>query len=136
MALELYHNHISVCAQRVRLVLAEKGVAATLHHMDLRRGDVFDPAYLKLNPNAVVPTLLHDRRVVIESSVIAEYLDEAFPGPAAQAPGPGPPRKTCAVSACCRTPGCMRLAQRSASPSHFATNSWPTRGKSRTNTST
>jgi glutathione S-transferase len=81
MTIELYHNHLSVCAQRVRLVLAEKGVAATLHHMDLRRGDVFDPEYMKLNPNAVVPTLVHDGRVVIESAVIAEYLDEAFPDP-------------------------------------------------------
>ncbi|TMH21444.1 MAG: glutathione S-transferase family protein, partial [Betaproteobacteria bacterium] len=45
------------------------------------RGDQFDPEYLKLNPNAVVPTLVHDGRPVIESSVILYYLDEAFPQP-------------------------------------------------------
>jgi glutathione S-transferase len=42
-------------------------------------GDQFDPAYMKLNPNAVVPTLIHDRQPIIESSVILYYLDEAFP---------------------------------------------------------
>jgi glutathione S-transferase len=80
--LELYHNDMSVCAQKVRLVLAEKALEAKLVYLDLRRGDQFDPAYLALNPNAVVPTLVHDGRVVIESTVIGEYLDEAFPAAA------------------------------------------------------
>jgi glutathione S-transferase len=44
------------------------------------RGDQFDPGYMKLNPNAVVPTLVHDGKVIIESSVIMHYVDEAFPG--------------------------------------------------------
>lgn len=80
--LELYHNDMSVCAQKVRLALAEKGVAATFHHLNLRAGDQLKPAYLALNPNGVVPTLVHDGRVVIESTFIAEYIDEAFAGPA------------------------------------------------------
>ena len=45
------------------------------------RGDQFDPAYMKLNPNAVVPTLVHDGNVVIELTVIMHYVDEAFSGP-------------------------------------------------------
>ena len=36
----------------------------------------------KLNPNAVVPTMLHDGKVILNSSVMCEYLDEVFPGPA------------------------------------------------------
>ncbi len=76
--LELYHSINSVCAQKVRIALAEKGLDCKEHLMTLR-GDQFDPAYLKLNPNAVVPTLIHDGRPVIESSVILYYLDEAFP---------------------------------------------------------
>jgi glutathione S-transferase len=78
--LELYHSVNSVCAQKVRVVLAEKGLEYREHLMTLR-GDQFDAAYMKLNPNAVVPTIVHDGRPVIESSVILYYLDEAFPAP-------------------------------------------------------
>jgi glutathione S-transferase len=78
--LELYHSVNSVCAQKVRIALAEKGLEYREHLMTLR-GDQFDEKYMKLNPNAVVPTLVHDGRPVIESSVILYYLDEAFPKP-------------------------------------------------------
>jgi glutathione S-transferase len=76
--LELYHSINSVCAQKVRIALAEKGLPYEEHLMTLG-GDQFDPAYMKLNPNAVVPTLIHDGQPLIESSVILYYLDEAFP---------------------------------------------------------
>jgi glutathione S-transferase len=78
--LDLYHNINSVCAQKVRIALYEKGLDATEHLLTLR-GDQFDPAYLKLNPNGVVPTLVHDGNTIIESSLILYYLDEAFPAP-------------------------------------------------------
>jgi glutathione S-transferase len=81
MALTLYHNDMSVCAQKVRFALAEKGLAYDGKHLNLRRGDQSAPAYLQLNPNGVVPTLVHDDLVVIESVVINEYLDDAFPDP-------------------------------------------------------
>lgn len=77
--LELYHAHISTCSQKVRLCLAEKGLKWTNYPMELRRGEQLTPAYLALNPNGVVPTLVHDGRVVIDSSVICEYLDEIAP---------------------------------------------------------
>ena len=77
--IELYHNDMSVCAAKVRSVLAEKRLEWRGIHMDLRAGDTQKPEYLKLNPNAVVPTLVHDGCVVIESTVIGEYLDDAFP---------------------------------------------------------
>ena len=56
--LELYHNGMSTCSQKVRLCLAEKGLDWTGHAMDLRAGDQHRPDYLSLNPNGVVPTLV------------------------------------------------------------------------------
>lgn len=79
--LELYHHRTSCCAVKVRLALNEKRLAWTGRLLDLRAGDQFRPDYLKLNPNAVVPTLVHDGVPVIESTVINEYIDEVFPDP-------------------------------------------------------
>lgn len=79
--LELHHNNMSVCSAKVRLVLREKGLAVEAHHYNLRKGDQFAPGYLEMNPMGVVPTLVHDGRPVIESTLICEYLDEAFPEP-------------------------------------------------------
>lgn len=77
--LELHHTGISTCSQKVRLVLAEKGLEFTSHEVDLIGGGQHDPDYVKLNPNHVVPTLVDDGRVFIESTLINEYLDEAYP---------------------------------------------------------
>jgi len=77
--LTLYHNDMSVCAQKVRLALAEKGLAYEARHLNLRQGDQQKPDYLKLNPKGVVPTLVDDATVVTESIVINEYLEDAFP---------------------------------------------------------
>lgn len=78
--LELYHNINSVCAQKVRIALKEKGQSFRDHLMTLR-GDQFDPSYLRLNPNGVVPTLVHDGQPIVESSLILYYIDEVFPEP-------------------------------------------------------
>ena len=78
--LELYHSINSVCAQKVRIALKEKGQEAEDHIMTLR-GDQYDPGYLELNPNGVVPTLVHDGKPIIESSLILYYIDDAFPEP-------------------------------------------------------
>jgi glutathione S-transferase len=78
--LELYHNVNSVCAQKVRIALLEKGQQVKEHLLTLQ-GDQNDPAYMKLNPNGVVPTLVHDGKVILESSLILYYIDEAFPDP-------------------------------------------------------
>ncbi len=79
--LELYHNAFSSCSQKVRIVLGEKGLEWKSHEIDLMGGGQHDPDYVKLNPNHVVPTLVHEGRVLTESTLINEYLDDAFPTP-------------------------------------------------------
>jgi glutathione S-transferase len=79
--LHLYHGGTSVCSIKVRVALAEKGLDWDGELLDLMRGDQHRPEYARLNPNQVVPTLVHDGKVVIESTLITEYLDEAFPTP-------------------------------------------------------
>ncbi|MCW5772630.1 MAG: glutathione S-transferase family protein [Rhodospirillaceae bacterium] len=81
MGIELYHYNNSVCSQKVRMTLFEKGLAWQGHEVDLFDGSQFDPAYLKLNPKAVVPTLVDNGRVLVESTLICEYLDDAYPVP-------------------------------------------------------
>ena len=78
--IELYHASMSVCSEKVRMALAEKGLEFKSHFMNLREGHQQTPDYIKLNPNAVVPTLVHDGNVIIESAVINEYIAEVFPG--------------------------------------------------------
>ena len=79
MAFTLYNAPQSTCSQRVRFVLNAKGLAFEEKKLDLLAGDQLKPDYLALNPNGVVPTLVHDGEVVIDSSVIIEYLDEVAP---------------------------------------------------------
>ena len=79
--LALYHNDMSSCAQKVRLCLAEKGLQWENRHLSLRAGEHQQAWYVKLNPRAVVPTLIDGDIVVPESNVINEYLDERFPDP-------------------------------------------------------
>lgn len=77
--LELYHDWRSFCSIKVRLCLAEKGLAWESRYIDLMKLEHTKPDYVKLNPNGVVPTLVHDGVVIWESSFINEYLDEVFP---------------------------------------------------------
>ena len=81
MAVELYHFWSSVCSVRVRMALEEKGVQWSSRYIDLFRLDQLKPEYLAINPDGVVPTLVHDGQPIQESSIICEYVDDAFDGP-------------------------------------------------------
>ena len=78
--LELYHSVNSVCAQKVRIVFAEKGLQWREHLMTLA-GDQFKPAFLKISPNNRIPAIVDDDPAepgqpisVFESGEILLYL--------------------------------------------------------------
>jgi glutathione S-transferase len=79
--LTLYHDHNAVCCQKVELALFEKGVTYKDHIISLFRSEQYSTDYLKINPRGVVPALLHDGSILIESTVICEYVNETFDGP-------------------------------------------------------
>jgi glutathione S-transferase len=78
-ALELYHSGLTSCSKKSRHCLKEKGLPYKSHFVSLNKFEHHDPEYLKLNPNGLVPTLVHNGTAIIESGVINEYLDEVFP---------------------------------------------------------
>lgn len=75
----LYHFNEATCGSKVRLTLHEKG--ARFEERQLERDELTSPAYLALNPNGVVPTLVDRGHVIIESSVIMNYIEDACDGP-------------------------------------------------------
>ncbi|MBX9824487.1 MAG: glutathione S-transferase N-terminal domain-containing protein [Xanthobacteraceae bacterium] len=58
--LTLYHGGLTTCSRQVRRCLREKGMAYESRYADLLRFEHLSPAYLKLNADGVVPTLVHD----------------------------------------------------------------------------
>jgi glutathione S-transferase len=79
--LQLYKFGNSICTQKVFITLAEKNIPYDPINVDLFKNEQYKPDYLKLNPKGVVPTLIHDGNVIVESTLICEYLDEVFPSP-------------------------------------------------------
>ena len=79
--LKLYHYGDSLCSMKTRLCLLEKKVPFDSQFVDLLNWEQLTEEYKSLNPNSVVPTIVHDGNVIIESSIINEYIDEVFDGP-------------------------------------------------------
>jgi len=79
--LELYHSGLTTCSKQVRHCLREKGLPYKSRYVELWRYENLSPSYLKLNPNGVVPTLVHDGTPIINSFCINEYIEDAFPEP-------------------------------------------------------
>ena len=79
--LTLYHSGLTQASVKVRLTLKEKGLTYTSHFLRLPDGEHLRPEYLAINPDGQVPALIHDGAIITETSVINEYIDDAFPDP-------------------------------------------------------
>ena len=79
--IHLWHDDLSSCSQRVRATLAIKGQSWESHLLAIPKGDNTTPEYLAINPNGLVPALVHDGVLMTESTDIIDYLDRTFPEP-------------------------------------------------------
>lgn len=83
----LYHYPSSPCAAKVRAVLTEKRLTWESRIVNILEKENLAPDYLKLHPKGVVPVLIDGDHVVIESTIIMEYLDTAFEPDSLKPPG-------------------------------------------------
>jgi len=81
MAIKLYDFGPSPNCQRVEIALHEKGLSYDIEPVDLRKREQKKPEFLKLNPYGKVPVIVDGQRVLFESCIINEYLDEQYPTP-------------------------------------------------------
>ncbi len=75
------HYMGSSCSQKLRIFLNLKGIAWQSHLVDLPSNENFRPWFLGINPRGLVPVLVHDGAVHIESNDIIQYLEQRFPSP-------------------------------------------------------
>jgi glutathione S-transferase len=75
------HYAGSSCSQKLRIFLNLKGIPWQSHPIDLRANENFHPWFLGINPRGLVPVLVHDGKVHIESNDIISHLEKTFPTP-------------------------------------------------------
>ena len=75
----LFHFFLSSCSQKLRIFLNLKEIAWQSHPVDLSKNENLTPWFLGINPRGLVPVLVHDGAVHIESNDIIAYLDRTFP---------------------------------------------------------
>jgi len=81
MAITLYHDVPSSNSDRVKIALAEKGLKWEGIRVRLANREQKTPEFLKLNPYGKIPVLVEEGKVLFESCIINEYLDEKYPDP-------------------------------------------------------
>lgn len=77
----LFHFMGSSCSQKTRIFLNLKGIDWESHHVDVPAHENYGERYMGINPRGLVPALVHDGRVIIESNDILEHLEKCFPEP-------------------------------------------------------
>ena len=81
MAITLYHDVPSSNSDRVKIALAEKGLAWNGVTVSLAKKDQKRPEHLRRNPYGKIPVIDDDGKILFESCIINEYLDEKYPNP-------------------------------------------------------
>ena len=113
--LTLYDFGNSVCCQKVRITLREKGLTWEAIRVDLFKAEQYDPKYLKLNPKGIVPTLVHDGRAIDRIDADLRISRRHLSGAARSFP----PIRGCAPACGCgarwSTRGCSKASPNSAS---------------------
>ncbi len=79
IGLTVYEHKESVCCHKVAITLAEKKIEAKIVNVSLERQEQRQAWYLAINPLGMVPALVHDGRTIVHSTIMTEYLDDAFP---------------------------------------------------------
>ena len=79
--LELYHFEPAANSMKPLIALSEKGIDFVSRQLNLegRRWEQYSDWFLKVNPDGQVPVLVHDGKVITESTVINEYIEDVFP---------------------------------------------------------
>ena len=77
--LHLFHFTFSACSMKTRIFLGLKNIDYTGHHINLQKKENFSPFFQGITPRSLLPVLVDDGEVHIESNDILEYLDNKFP---------------------------------------------------------
>ena len=80
--LELLGGPTSTCCCKVHLTVVEKGQELIEREVNVHKHQNLTDEYIKMNRDGMVPTLIHNGRVLVESSIIMRYIDRVFPEPA------------------------------------------------------
>ncbi len=80
--MQLYNFFRSGTSHRLRIALRLKGLDVEYVPVDLRSDQHLGADYKALNPQGLVPALVHEGKVLIQSPAIIEWLEERHPEPA------------------------------------------------------
>jgi len=87
--LKLYHAEPAANSLKTLINVKEKGLQFESVYVDLHKFEQHEPWFVAINPEGQVPVLDHDGHIITHTTVIGEYLEDAFPdAPALRPPDP------------------------------------------------
>ena len=84
MLIRLYSGPLSMFGAKAEIALREKGIEFELVRVPFVKGDHYEPKHpevLRINPKGQVPVMIHGDVEIFDSTLIFEYLEDAFPEP-------------------------------------------------------